>query len=153
MFDFRPIFFVVGLLLTTLAVAMCAPLVVDAAAGDDEWRVFAGSAALTAFIGVTMILTGVDATGPRVMTTDPSGAYRAFKAIAVGRKNDDANKILEDQYTDDIMLEGAIKLAILAIKTASGSGMTKDSVKVSVIPADTKVFKRLTAEEIEGYLS
>ena len=57
MFDFRPIFFVVGLLLTTLAVAMCAPLVVDAAAGHDEWRVFAGSAALTAFIGVTMILT------------------------------------------------------------------------------------------------
>jgi len=56
-FDFRPIFFVVGLLLTTLAVAMCAPLVVDAAAGHDEWRVFAGSAALTAFIGVTMILT------------------------------------------------------------------------------------------------
>ena len=57
MFDFRPIFFVIGLLLTTLAVAMCAPLVVDAAAGHDGWRVFAGSAALTAFIGVTMILT------------------------------------------------------------------------------------------------
>ncbi len=57
MFDFRPIFFIVGLLLTTLAVAMCAPLVVDAAAADDEWHVFAGSAGLTAFIGVTMILT------------------------------------------------------------------------------------------------
>jgi trk system potassium uptake protein TrkH len=56
-FDFRPIFFVVGLLLTTLAVAMCAPLVVDLAAGHHEWRMFAGSAALTAFIGVTMILT------------------------------------------------------------------------------------------------
>jgi len=36
---------------------MCAPLAVDLAAGHDEWRVFAGSAALTAFIGVTMILT------------------------------------------------------------------------------------------------
>jgi len=102
--------------------------------------------------GVTMILTGVDATGPRVMTTDPSGAYRAFKAIAVGRKNDEANKILEDQYTDDITLDGAIKLAIQAIKTASDSEVTKDTVKVSVIPADTKVFKRLTAEETEGYL-
>ncbi len=57
MFDFRPIFFVVGLLLTTLAVAMCAPLVLDLANGHGEWRVFAGSAALTAFIGVIMILT------------------------------------------------------------------------------------------------
>ena len=36
---------------------MCAPLVVDAAAGRDEWWVFAGSAGLTAFFGVTMILT------------------------------------------------------------------------------------------------
>jgi trk system potassium uptake protein TrkH len=36
---------------------MCAPLVVDAAAGHDEWWVFAGSAGLTAFFGVTMILT------------------------------------------------------------------------------------------------
>ena len=102
--------------------------------------------------GVTMILTGVDATGPRVMTTDPSGAYRAFKAIAVGRKNDEANKLLEDQYTDDITLDDAIKLAIQAIKTASDSDVTKDTVKVAVIPADTKVFKRLTAEETEGYL-
>ena len=101
--------------------------------------------------GVTMILTGVDATGPRVMTTDPSGAYRAFKAIAVGRKNDEANKLLEDQYTDDITLDDAIKLAIQAIKTASDSDVTKDTVKVVVIPADTKVFKRFTAEETEGY--
>jgi proteasome alpha subunit len=102
--------------------------------------------------GVTMILAGVDATGPKVITTDPSGAYRGFKAVAVGRKNDEANKLLEEQYTDDITLENAIKLAIQAIKTASDSDVTKDTVKIAVIPADSKVFKRLTAEETEGYL-
>ena len=57
MLDFRPIFFVVGILLTTLAVAMCAPLAADAVVGHSDWKVFAASAALTLFVGVTMILT------------------------------------------------------------------------------------------------
>ena len=57
MLDLRPIFFILGILLTTLATAMCAPMIADAAAGHDEWKVFAGSAGATLFAGVTMILT------------------------------------------------------------------------------------------------
>jgi proteasome alpha subunit len=103
--------------------------------------------------GVTMILAAVDATGPRVLTTDPSGAYRGFKAVAVGRKNDEANKLLEEKYSDDVDLEGAIKLAIEAIKIASDTQVNEETVKVAIIPADTKVFKRLESEEIKSYLS
>ena len=57
MLDFRPIFFVLGILLTTLAIAMCAPMVTDAVAGHSDWKVFAGSTSVTLFAGVTMILT------------------------------------------------------------------------------------------------
>ncbi len=57
MLDLRPIFFVVGVLLTTLAAAMCAPLIVDAIDGNLDWKVFAASAGLTLFVGVTMTLT------------------------------------------------------------------------------------------------
>ena len=56
MLDFRPIFFVIGTLLTTLAVAMGAPLAADALVGHPDWKVFAGSAGLTLFIGVTVML-------------------------------------------------------------------------------------------------
>ena len=103
--------------------------------------------------GVTMILASVDATGPRVLTTDPSGAYRGFKAVAVGRKNDEANKLLEEKYSDDIDLNGAIGLSIEAIKIASDTQVNEETVKVAVIPADTMVFKRLESEEIKSYLS
>lgn len=102
--------------------------------------------------GVTMILAGVDTVGPRVITTDPSGAYRGFKAVAVGRKKDEANKLLEDSYTDDITLDDAIKLAIKAIKTVSNTDINEETVKTSVIPAETKVFKRLESNEIKRYL-
>jgi proteasome alpha subunit len=100
-----------------------------------------------------MILAGVDATGPRVLTTDPSGAYRGFKAVAVGRKNDEANEFLEEQYSEDITLEGAIQLAIEAVKKASDSVINEETVKVAVVPLETKVFRRLDPNEIKSYLN
>ena len=56
MFDFRPILFVVGLLMCTLAVAMVLPAVVDAAAGHADWQVFLAAAASTLFVGVSLVL-------------------------------------------------------------------------------------------------
>ncbi len=55
--DFRPVIFVVGLLLATLAVVMCVPAIADFAYGHPDWQVFAVAAATTFFVGVTMALT------------------------------------------------------------------------------------------------
>jgi len=98
--------------------------------------------------GVSMILAGVDATGSKVLTTDPSGAYRGFKATAVGRKSEEANKLLEEKYVDELSLDEAAKLAIEAIKVASDTEVTAKNVKVAVIPSDTMVFRRLSEEEV-----
>ena len=57
MIDFRPIFFFIGMLLTMLALGMCIPVVIDAMAGNPDWKVFAGSACVTLFVGITLILT------------------------------------------------------------------------------------------------
>ena len=57
MIDFRPIVFVLGVLLSIIAVAMMLPAVVDAASGHPDWQVFAAAALLTLFVGVAMMLT------------------------------------------------------------------------------------------------
>ncbi|MCZ6844775.1 MAG: TrkH family potassium uptake protein [Alphaproteobacteria bacterium] len=57
MIDLRPILFILGLLLTTLALAMSLPALVDAATGHADWQVFLASAGLTLFVGVSLILT------------------------------------------------------------------------------------------------
>ncbi|MFQ5785030.1 MAG: TrkH family potassium uptake protein [Alphaproteobacteria bacterium] len=57
MIDLRPVLFVVGILLTVLATFMFVPALVDAAAGNPDWRVFLVSAFFTLFIGVTLALT------------------------------------------------------------------------------------------------
>ena len=57
MIDFRPILLVIGLLLTTVAVLMGLPAIADAVTGHSDWRVFAASAGVTLFIGVTLMLS------------------------------------------------------------------------------------------------
>ena len=59
MFDFRPILFIVGILLTTLSIAMVLPAIVDAIIGHPDWRVFLASAGLTLFIGQDRRNTGI----------------------------------------------------------------------------------------------
>lgn len=55
--NFRPIFFVNGILLLILAVSMMIPSFVDLAAGNDDWKAFAAAQLVTAFVGFSLILT------------------------------------------------------------------------------------------------
>lgn len=57
MMDFRPILLILGMLLATLALGMCIPALVDAHHGNPDWQVFAVSAGLTLFVGVSLTLT------------------------------------------------------------------------------------------------
>jgi len=57
MMDFRPILMILGVLLATLAFGMCIPALVDAVQGNPDWQVFAVSAGLTLFVGVSLTLT------------------------------------------------------------------------------------------------
>jgi len=57
MIDFRPAFFIIGILLTTLSVAMLAPFAIDIIDGNPDWQVFAGAGLLTLFVGGVLVLT------------------------------------------------------------------------------------------------
>ncbi|MEE8189713.1 MAG: TrkH family potassium uptake protein [Kiloniellales bacterium] len=56
MIEFRPVIFILGILLSVLAVAMIIPAVVDALIGHPDWQVFAAASATSLFIGVSMML-------------------------------------------------------------------------------------------------
>jgi len=102
--------------------------------------------------GVSMIIAGVDGNEGRVLTTDPSGSYRGYMATAVGRKSDEANRLLEERYKDGISLDEAAGLAVEAVREASEGDVTSSVVKVAIVPADTRTFRRLTDEEVTKHL-
>jgi len=51
MLDFRPVGYVIGLLIVGLGLAMAAPAAIDGWAGSDNWRAFALAGCLTAVLG------------------------------------------------------------------------------------------------------
>ncbi len=57
MATFQPVLHIIGILLTMLAVAMGITALADLVSGHPDWPVFFASAAVTVFVGVSLILT------------------------------------------------------------------------------------------------
>ena len=55
--NIQPVLFVVGILLTTLGVAMVVPAAVDLIVQDFDWQAFLVSSCITVFVGVNLILS------------------------------------------------------------------------------------------------
>jgi len=100
MIDSRPIFFISGMLLATLAMVMAIPAIADGAVGNDDWQVFALSALLTLFVGGLLILTNRAPGGPLsvrqafVLTAVTWTVIAAFGALPFAFSN------LKLSYTD-----------------------------------------------------
>lgn len=54
--DFRPVFYIIGFLLSALSIIMCIPGILDAYLGNDEWQVFIFTSLICLFVGVVLIL-------------------------------------------------------------------------------------------------
>jgi len=102
--------------------------------------------------GVSIIIGGVDKTGNRLFSTDPSGTYRAYKAIAVGVGRETVEGILKAEYNEEMSLEEAVKLAIKCLKKALQARDEQLRVKIATIPTSTKTFQMMPDEEAEEIL-
>ena len=85
--DLRPVLFVVGILLITLALAMALPAIADGVTANPHWRVFLAASVFTLFIGTCLVLAN-RARNPRltvrqafVLTTVSWVVVAAFAAL------------------------------------------------------------------------
>ncbi len=60
MLDVRPVLNIAGSLLAILSVAMLVPAAFDLAVGNRDWQAFAAAAAVTAFVGIALMLATHD---------------------------------------------------------------------------------------------
>jgi proteasome alpha subunit len=102
--------------------------------------------------GVSIIFGGVDKTGSRVFSTDPSGSYRAYRAVAVGIGKETVENILKEEYKEDMSIEETTKLCIKCLAKSLETRGETPRVKIAVIPTATKKFNMLTDEEIGKYM-
>lgn len=103
--------------------------------------------------GVSLLIGGIDATGPRLLKTDPAGQYFTYYATAIGRGETKIEEILEKEYRQDMRLDEAVRLALKALVSASDEKLGAKNIDIAIIPVDTKTYRKLSEEEVAANLS
>ncbi|XP_069121463.1 proteasome subunit alpha type-2 [Argopecten irradians] len=103
--------------------------------------------------GVSLLLAGwdEDEEKPYLYQCDPSGAYFAWKATAIGKNHVNGKTFLEKRYSDNLELEDAVHTAILTLKESFEGQMTEDNIEIGICNQDG--FKRLSPAEVKDYLA
>uniref|UniRef100_A0A8B9W8Z3 Proteasome subunit alpha type-2 n=1 Tax=Bos mutus grunniens TaxID=30521 RepID=A0A8B9W8Z3_BOSMU len=101
--------------------------------------------------GVSLLICGWNEGRPYLFQSDPSGAYFAWKATAMGKNYVNGKTFLEKRYNEDLELEDAIHTAILTLKESFEGQMTEDNIEVET--CNEAGFRRLTPTEVKDYLA
>ena len=115
-------------------------------------QVFTQNAGVRPF-GVSFLVAGVDADGPSLYLTDPSGAFWNYFAFAIGSGATEARAYLEEHYKEDISDEDLKLLPIKALKELMGDNLNKNTCDVAFILKEDKNFKLLSLDEKEELLN
>jgi len=102
--------------------------------------------------GVSLLVAGYDSKGPQLYQVDPSGAYWAWKASAIGKNYLNANTFLEKRWNDDMELEDAVHTAILTLKEGFEGAIDENNIEIGIVK-DDMTFVKLTSENIKDYLT
>jgi len=101
--------------------------------------------------GVSLLICGWDNGRGYLFQCDPSGAYFAWKATALGKNNVNGKTFLEKRYTETVELEDAVHTAILTLKEGFEGQMTQDNIEIGI--CNEKGFRRLTPQQVNDYLA
>lgn len=99
--------------------------------------------------GVSMLVAGVDETGPRLFETDPIGIYFRYRAIAIGEGDDEVNEVLEKEYKESITIEKGLNVAVKALKKALGKDFNAAGIDAVYIKKDERKFTRMVRKDID----
>ncbi|KAM7290008.1 proteasome subunit alpha type-2 [Ixodes scapularis] len=101
--------------------------------------------------GVSLLVAGWDQGRGYVFQCDPSGAYFAWKATAMGKNHVNGKTFLEKRYSEELELEDAVHTAILTLKEGFEGQMTADNIEIGL--CNEQGFRRLAPAEVKDYLA
>jgi len=103
--------------------------------------------------GVALIIAGIADGEPRLYETDPSGTPYEWKALAVGADRGDIREYLEENYDDEMDLDGGIRLALEALASVNDGVLAPEGIGVATIDVESEMFTELSDAQKEEYLT
>ncbi len=102
--------------------------------------------------GVEVMFAGVNPNKQKKLyVTDVTGNYVAYKATAIGEKDEKAKEMLRKSYKEGMSIDDAIKLGISIMKKLLGNEFNIDRLDV-VMVKDGEKATRLSKDQIKKYV-
>jgi proteasome alpha subunit len=102
--------------------------------------------------GAALLVGGVTDGEPQLFETDPSGTPYEWAANAIGGGRDEAQRLLEDEYREDVDLDAGVTLALEALAETSDE-LTATSVDVRTVDVESASVRALDPDEVESHLA
>ncbi|WP_123534518.1 archaeal proteasome endopeptidase complex subunit alpha [Halosimplex salinum] len=102
--------------------------------------------------GVALIIGGIANGEPRLYETDPSGTPYEWKALAVGADRGDIREYLEENYSEEMDLDGGVGLALEALASVNDGQLAPEGIGIATISVDDEQFSELSDAEKESHL-
>ncbi len=102
--------------------------------------------------GTALLVAGVDDSGPRLFSTDPSGALMEYKASSEGAGRNGAMAFFESNYKEDHNKDEGIDMGIKALHKGTEGKLNPDATEIGVVDKTFK-FNILSADETKKYVA
>ncbi len=102
--------------------------------------------------GAALLVGGVTDGEPRLFETDPSGTPYEWRANAIGGGRDEAQQLLEDEYREDLDLDGGVTLALRALAETSDD-LSPTSVDLRTVDVESGTVRERAADDLEAYFA
>ena len=102
--------------------------------------------------GIALIVAGVDNRVARLYTSDITGNYFEYSAIAIGQNDEKIKEILRKEYKKGMKIDEAIKMCLKIFKKILGDKFDIDNFNVGIIKTEDSMLKMLSNEEIRKYV-
>ncbi|KAI5959301.1 PRE8 [Candida pseudojiufengensis] len=102
--------------------------------------------------GVSLLVGGYDDYSDKfqLYQVDPSGSYFPWKATAIGKTANSAKTFLEKRWNENLQLEDAIHVSLLALKESVDGELIGENLDIAVISDPQQQLLGFTGTDVEG---
>lgn len=102
--------------------------------------------------GVSILVAGIDADGPKLFETDPTGIFFQFKATVIGEGEPEIEEILEKEYRDNLTIEDGLKLALKTLNKVLDKNFSVERIDAAYINSKEKKFTQIKKDKLDRIL-
>jgi len=102
--------------------------------------------------GVALIIAGRNKSDSKLYTSDITGNYFEYNAVAIGENDNRIKELLRKKYKKEMKVEEAITLSLDIFKEILGEKFSLDRFNVGYIKKDEDKITRVNGEQLKKYM-